>query len=65
MYHAPKALYAWQLTNPQGQFKGLPSIHFKHKDFPEYIIAFGPYIYETLKQIAHFNKKGIHTGGRG
>ncbi len=42
MYHAPQALYAWQLQPPAaGEFKNLPSIHFIGLDAPDYILAFG------------------------
>ncbi|HEX3357544.1 MAG TPA: hypothetical protein VHS31_11290 [Tepidisphaeraceae bacterium] len=43
MYHAPKAIYAWQLHYPPvGQFEHLPEIHFFNRIMPDYIIAFGP-----------------------
>ncbi len=45
MYHAPKAIYAWQLRYPpEPQFKGLLAIHFLGLEPPDYMIAFGPYI---------------------
>ncbi len=43
MYHAPQAIYAWQLQSPADeQFKDLPAIHFVGKAAPDYIISFGP-----------------------
>jgi hypothetical protein len=42
MYHAPQAVYAWQLMPPpQGQFKDLPPIHFAGLEPPDFIIEFG------------------------
>lgn len=42
MYHAPQAVYAWQLTYPpQGQFQSLPRINFIGDLAPDYIIEFG------------------------
>ena len=43
MFHAPKAVYAWQLAwPPEPQFEGLPAIHFEGRVQPDYMIAFGP-----------------------
>lgn len=43
MFHAPQALYAWQLTwPPRPDFASLPLIHFKGQQPPDYLIAFGP-----------------------
>lgn len=43
MYHAPHAVYAWQLGAPPAlQFAGLPAIHFHGRALPDYIVAFGP-----------------------
>ncbi len=45
MFHAPKAVYAWQLTDPpEEQFRGLPAVHFKRRMPPDYMIAFGPFV---------------------
>jgi hypothetical protein len=42
MFHAPKATYAWQLSGPpEGQFAGLPLIHFFGAAPPDYFIVFG------------------------
>lgn len=44
MFHAPKAVYAWQLTwPPEQQFEELPPINFQGREPPDYIIAFGPW----------------------
>ncbi len=54
MFHAPKVVYAWQLTEKQGQFSNLPDIHFKGEEWPDYIIAFGP---NLLDVFAFFENK--------
>jgi hypothetical protein len=47
MYHAPHAIYAWQLAYPPGpQFQGLAPIHFSGKVLPDYIVAFGRFSLE-------------------
>lgn len=44
MFHAPKALYAWQLKSPpEPQFAGLAPIHFRGALPPDYLVGFGPY----------------------
>lgn len=52
MFHAPKAVYAWQLEpdNKDPQFAGLPPIHFKGRVPPDYILAFGPVV-QQIRQI--------------
>jgi hypothetical protein len=43
MYHAPHAVYAWQIKPPpEGDFKDLPIIHFFGEGAPEYILSYGP-----------------------
>lgn len=44
MFHAPQAVYAWQLTDPPTapEYTNLPDIHFKGRVAPDYMIAFGP-----------------------
>jgi len=43
MFHAPRALYAWQLSwPPPPGLAALPRIHFIGQEPPDYIIAFGP-----------------------
>jgi hypothetical protein len=43
MYHAPKAVYAWQIKDPPApQFEHLPDIHFFGRVLPDYIVVFGP-----------------------
>jgi len=55
MYHAPKALYAWQLKEKIPQNANLPDIHFVGKISPDYIIAFGPFrkdVGEKMEELA-------------
>jgi hypothetical protein len=62
MYHAPKAVYAWQLNaHQQGedQYKNLPRIHFSGLEVPDYIIVFGPQVKQILKMIEEYRAKGI------
>lgn len=54
MFHAPTAIYAWQLKwPPMSQFKGLPLIHFQGQIPPDYVMIFGP----MIKQIGPFLEK--------
>ena len=42
MYHAPKAIYAWQIPTPvPAQFRLLDPIHIRGVVAPDYLIAFG------------------------
>jgi hypothetical protein len=57
MYHAPKAVYAWQLMPPpQGQFANLPAIHFKGMVPPDYVIVFGPMILQVKSDLEKWNQ---------
>jgi 4-amino-4-deoxy-L-arabinose transferase-like glycosyltransferase len=50
MYHASKAVYAWQLRYPpEPQFTGLDPIHFYGVVPPDYVIAFGPVIRDVTE----------------
>jgi hypothetical protein len=53
MYHAPKALYAWQLAYPpeEEQFRSLPEIHFKGRLAPDFIIAGGYNAADAKRQL--------------
>lgn len=43
MFHAPQAVYAWQLENGfEPQFANLDDIHFRGRRAPDYLIVFGP-----------------------
>ncbi len=59
IFHAPKAVYAWQLSDlPQEQFRGLPDIHFKNRVPPDYIIAFGPVVSPLRAELGRWQAKG-------
>jgi hypothetical protein len=52
MFHCPQALYAWQLLPDQKtspQFKDLPAINFLGQELPDYIICFGPSVFQVLQ----------------
>ncbi len=43
MFHAPEAMYAWQLKDPpEERFKSLPPIHFFGRVPPDYVVILGP-----------------------
>jgi len=43
MFHAPEAVYAWQLTEPvKSTLTTLPDVHFAGRVAPDFLIAFGP-----------------------
>jgi hypothetical protein len=51
MFHAPGAVYAWQLpTDSEHRFPDLDAIHFQRKVAPDYMIAFGPTV-ESVRAI--------------
>lgn len=53
MFHAPNALYAWQLPwPPRPDFAALPRIHFIKQEPPDYLIAYGPGL-ATMRQALH------------
>jgi len=62
MFHAPQAVYAWQLDSRQKQepqFSSLPDIHFKGLTMPDYIVAFGPVV-EQVRELSSLSaKQGI------
>jgi len=60
MYHAPKAVYAWQLEQRSDeQFSKLPRIHFKGEFSPDYAIAFGPYVDHMKAVLKKLEVNGI------
>ncbi|MCA9393572.1 MAG: hypothetical protein KC900_05165 [Candidatus Omnitrophica bacterium] len=59
MYHAPRALYAWQLEAGSGRFPGLPAIHFAGQQAPEFIVAFGPYRAQALAAMEKLKARGM------
>ena len=60
MFHAPRALYAWQLDwPPRPDFASLPRIHFLGQEPPDYLIAFGPYLKEIPEAIHNLNRSDV------
>ena len=60
MFHAPKALYAWQLTDPpEPQYAHLPAIHFLGREPPDYLVAFGPSMGTMTNALEHWNGPGV------
>jgi hypothetical protein len=60
MFHAPRALYAWQLSwPPRPGFAGLPPIHFRGREAPDYLIAFGPSLTEMVQAIQGWNRPDV------
>ncbi len=60
MFHAPEAVYAWQLERGESQFNGLDPIHFKGEKPPDFIITFGPVIQEILPLLKRWAGNGTH-----
>lgn len=57
MFHAPKALYAWQLNwPPRRDLSGLPPIHFSGQVPPDYVIGFGPTTGQITKALQAWNR---------
>jgi hypothetical protein len=60
IYHAPKAIYAWQLGwPPEPQFRDLPAVHFQGQKPPDYIICFGPVVQGVMNLVQHWLGSGI------
>lgn len=60
IYHAPKAIYAWQLSwPPKEQFAHLPAIHFAGRVPPDYIIAFGPVVEPMTRLMAQWKSQNL------
>jgi hypothetical protein len=62
MYHAPDAVYAWQLRpdqKKQDQFKDLPDIHFQGIVSPDYIVVFGPSVIQIRSLLQRWKTMGV------
>ena len=62
MFHAPQAVYAWQLRLEQKdeeQFKNLPDIHFQGLVPPDYIVVFGPSVVQIRKLMGQWSMQGM------
>jgi 4-amino-4-deoxy-L-arabinose transferase-like glycosyltransferase len=65
MFHAPNAVYAWQLRPDQKkdhQFSGLPDIHFQGLVSPDYIVAFGPVVIQLRAMLEQWKTMGVNYG---
>ena len=60
MFQAPRAHYAWQFDwPPRADFADLPLIEFKGRQAPDYLVAFGPFLGDTLKDIRAMGRTDI------
>ena len=62
MFHAPNAIYSWQLDPKQkeeAQFSHLPDIHFRGVVMPDYIVAFGPVVQQVRQYISQWATQGF------
>ena len=62
MFHAPNAIYAWQLRPEQKQeeqFKNLPDIHFQGLVPPDFIVVFGPSVQQIRQLIGQWSMQGL------
>lgn len=62
MFHAPDAVYAWQLRPDQKkeeQFKDLPDIHFQGLVSPDYIVVFGPSVIQIRELLQRWKSMGV------
>jgi hypothetical protein len=60
MFHAPKAVYAWQFKDPADpRFRGLDPVHFAGQVPPDYIVAFGPAARQLGPQLRAWEGQGI------
>jgi hypothetical protein len=61
MFHAPRALYAWQLNwPPRPDFASLPLIQFLGQEPPDYLIAFGPYLTEMAQAFQSWKRPDLN-----
>jgi hypothetical protein len=60
MFHAPRALYAWQFDwPPRPDFVDLPTIQFKGRDAPDYIVGFGPLLNQAIQGIQKMGRPDV------
>jgi hypothetical protein len=56
MFHAPKAVYGWQLKPPvASQFTDQPGIQFEGRIPPDYIVAFGPVVRAVAQMVQQWS----------
>ena len=59
IYHAPQAVYAWQLRSPpQKQFEGLPAINFSQRVPADYFIVYGTYKVQVDRIVSFLKSQG-------
>jgi hypothetical protein len=57
MFHAPKVIYAWQLSVPAApQFRELEDIHFDGRVPMDYIIVFGPAVEDVRASLLEWRR---------
>jgi Dolichyl-phosphate-mannose-protein mannosyltransferase len=60
MFHAPRALYAWQFDwPPRPDLASLPPIHFIGQQPPDYIVAFGPWLGAVRQVLTNWNHPDV------
>ncbi|MDD5348592.1 MAG: hypothetical protein PHQ12_00145, partial [Chthoniobacteraceae bacterium] len=56
VFHAPRAVYGWQLPRPPlGQFASVPPIFFEKTVPPDYVVAFGPDVNVAMQVLNEFD----------
>jgi hypothetical protein len=59
MYHAPHVTYAWQFEpRADDEFFMLPQIHFREREEPDYLIAFGVDVREVRRVMQTMRARG-------
>jgi hypothetical protein len=60
MFHAPQAVYAWQLPSSlRSQYPTLPPIHFKGAAIPDFVIVFGYNITQGRSLVDSLASQGV------
>ncbi len=61
MFHAPHAIYAWQVEDPpkNPELRDLPPIHYLGRIPPDYIVALGPTIVSLRQILAAWQSQGL------
>jgi hypothetical protein len=60
MFHAPRAVYAWQLAwPPRFDFAQLAPINFQGRQAPDYLVAFGPALSEMERTLQSWNRPDV------
>jgi hypothetical protein len=60
MFHAPRAVYAWQLPwPPRADFARLDPVNFQGLQAPDYLVAFGPALGEMARTLQSWNRPDV------